>query len=99
QTDFITYWLPKMQEHPYAFVQLIIDERYEKCIAQMKVTPTPDKLRRVFMLFSPFDEEPGKGIYTSQLLPGFEREGFTVIEWGGGETKNCKAFSYELVEE
>lgn len=78
--DFITYWLPQMQANPYNLIAFQ-GESYERA-AQLTVSPQPDTTIRVFMAWSPLDAavqvEP-------QVLRAPVREGFTVVEWGGGE--------------
>ena len=48
--------------------------------AELTISPAPDTLIRVFMAFTPLDKfveiEP-------QVLAAPDRQGFTVIEWGG----------------
>ena len=80
--DFITYWLPRMQGNPYNLVTFQTDAYTEK--AQLEITPEPDSVLRVFMVFQPLKEPVS--IPEPELL-GFERKGFTVIEWGGAELK------------
>jgi hypothetical protein len=50
--------------------------------AKLNITPTPDSMLRIFMTYVPLeaavDIEP-------QELSTFERNGFTVVEWGGAE--------------
>ncbi len=80
--EFIVYWLPKMQENPYnriAFQR----ERYTDS-AQLTITPAPDSLLRVFMAWSPI-EEPVEMV--PQTFQPLQREGFTVVEWGGAEVR------------
>lgn len=78
--DFITYWLPRMQDNPYNLITFQ-QEAYTKT-ARLEITPEPDSLLRVFMAFTPLDE-PIK--VPEPELPAFERKGFAVIEWGGAE--------------
>jgi hypothetical protein len=82
QTDFITYWAPRMLKEESYLVQFVIDEAYEKNIASMKITPKPDVMKRVFMLFQKAElgMKPKKQEFTPIM-----RKGFTVIEWGGTE--------------
>lgn len=81
-TDFITYWLPRMQDNPYNLIAFQGDEYTE--VAKLTVTPEPDAVLRVFMVFQPLEEpvdiEP-------QALETTVRTGFTVVEWGGCERK------------
>lgn len=80
--EFIVYWLPKMQDNPYNLITFQ-GEPYT-AIAPLEITPAPDSMLRVFMVYKPLEapvdvEEP-------EITP-FERTGFTVIEWGGTEAK------------
>lgn len=91
--EFIIYWLPKLQQSEYSAVYFAFEE-YEE-IAQLNITPKPDQLIRVMMLFEPL-EKPIQ--LEEQVLPKTpERIGFTAVEWGGsqGEFFN-KKFSSEL---
>ena len=78
--EFIIYWLPRMEGTAYnliSFQQEIYTDN-----AVLTIDPAPDSLLRVFMawkgLDKPVEVEP-------QELNGFERVGFTVVEWGGVE--------------
>lgn len=83
QQDFITYWCPLMQKNQTNFVRFIFTEEYDS-IATLDITPKPDHIFRVFMVWEDAalldlaDMQP-------QIIPGVKREGFTVIEWGGSE--------------
>lgn len=78
--DFITYWVPKMQENPYNLISFSGDEYSE--IAKLTVDPKPDTVIRIHMVWkaldAPVDIEP-------QIIPTYERRGFTLVEWGGTE--------------
>ena len=52
--------------------------------AKLDIAPAPDTLIRVFMAYKPSDVR--KNI-PEQILSRPERNGFTVIEWGGTEVK------------
>ena len=77
---FIVYWLPKMQGNPYNLISFQ-SERYTDG-AKLTIDPKPDSELRVFMAWKPLNRaqpiEP-------QTFPSFERDGFTVVEWGGCE--------------
>jgi hypothetical protein len=49
--------------------------------AELEITPTPDSILRVFMAAKPLDAPVE---ISPQEFAGFERSGFTVVEWGGG---------------
>jgi hypothetical protein len=44
------YWLPSLLKHEYIALRFIAQSSYEKA-ARMHITPTPDVVNRVFMLF------------------------------------------------
>lgn len=83
RTDFITYWLPDLQENAYNKIRFLTDE-YDQ-IAKLNVTPRPDTEIRVFMLFEPAEE--GETL-PEQVLEPKERAGFTLVDWGGACTKS-----------
>lgn len=76
--EFIIYWLPELQKNPYNIITFHTDD-YAKSVP-LTVSPMPDTVIRVFMTYEPVDAfieiEP-------QVLPHYEREGFTLVEWGG----------------
>ncbi|MDR0221899.1 MAG: hypothetical protein LBI54_10930 [Lachnospiraceae bacterium] len=76
--EFIVYWLPQMQDNPYNLVTFQWEE-YE-ALAPLTITPTPDSVLRVFMVFAPL-EKPVE-IKAPAERPAFARSGFTVVEWG-----------------
>ena len=78
--DFITYWLPKMQDNPYNLIAFQ-NEAYTDT-AELIVTPEPTTELRVFMAWRPL-REPVE--VPEQKLEHMEREGFTVVEWGGSQ--------------
>jgi hypothetical protein len=80
--EFIVYWLPIMQENKYNLITFA-GEDYEAA-AKLKITPEPDSILRVMMVFKPL-KKPVK-IEEQELKP-FERKGFTVVEWGGTQVK------------
>lgn len=83
--DFITYWVPRMQDSPYNLITFA-GEQYEQ-LAPLTVTPTPDSVLRVHMVYQSL-EEPVE-IPEQQLQP-FQRTGFTVVEWGGTDANYMK---------
>jgi hypothetical protein len=78
--EFIMFWLPQMESNAYNLIHFSTDE-YEE-IAQLKITPEPESLLRIMMVWSPLDnriEIPQQNLYDLKV----ERNGFTVVEWGG----------------
>ena len=78
--EFIVYWLPLMEHNAYNLISFQGDAYTNS--AKLKITPTPDSECRVFMAYVPL--ENAVAIEPQQLEP-FERNGFTVVEWGGAE--------------
>jgi hypothetical protein len=80
--EFIIYWLPILEKNEYNLISFQ-QEAYTDT-AELEITPKPDSLLRVFMAAKPLDApveiEP-------QEFEGFERNGFTAVEWGGGIAK------------
>lgn len=78
--EFIVYWLPRMEPNSYNLI-CFQSEAYTDH-ARLTVTPEPDSLLRVFMAWSPLEVPVD---LPAQDLPAFQREGFTLVEWGGAE--------------
>lgn len=90
QTDFITYWGPKMSSYNYVITQFNMDEVVEE-MAALEVAPSPDSKRRVFMLFTGFDYKPSIEVELPKTdVKSFNRSGFTLLEWGGTEVSKEK---------
>ncbi|MDO5721375.1 MAG: hypothetical protein Q4P06_02385 [Actinomycetaceae bacterium] len=79
--DFITFWAPRMQQNPYNLVSFVT-EQYRSA-AKLTVTPQPQTELTVFMVVKSLDEPVE--IPAQQLPAGPQREGLTVVEWGGTE--------------
>lgn len=80
--EFIVYWLPKMQNNPYNLITFQTDCYTEHAV--LHITPEPDSVLRVFMVWEALEEPVA---VEEPELTGFERRGFTVVEWGGAERK------------
>ena len=85
--EFIIYWLPQLENNPYNLIHFSTKE-YE-AIAKLNITPKPETIIRVMMVFEPLNYP--KEIETQNLsLLKQQRKGFTVVEWGGRRIKNVK---------
>ena len=80
--EFLVYWLPRMQDNPYNLIAFQ-QEAYTQS-AKLTVSPRPDSVLRVFMAWKPLARPVD---IPAQILPGFERRGFTLVEWGGAEVR------------
>ncbi len=82
QTDFITYWAPRMIAHKNVFIQFKFNEECDD-FASLNVSPEPDESYRVYILWRPTSVP--RIAPTPQNIPEMNREGFTLVEWGGQE--------------
>ena len=85
--DFITYWLPLMQDNSYNVITFQT-KAYEE-VASLHVAPKPDTVIRVNMLWYPSKVKVNIRPQELGSLNPTERKGFTVVEWGGEEYKRA----------
>ncbi len=78
--DFIVYWAPSMSENKYNLITFQ-GTSYTDC-AKLTICPEPDSILRVFMVYQPLEEYIE---LPEQELTQWERNGFSVVEWGGSE--------------
>lgn len=78
--EFIIYWLPRMERNAYNLISFQGTAYTESAV--LEVTPVPDSVLRVFMAWKPL-EAPEE--IPEQSLSCGQREGFTLVEWGGAE--------------
>ena len=67
-----------MQNNAYNLISF--DTSAYEQVAKLEITPTPDSILRAFMTWKALDAPVE---IAPETLPSFEREGFTVVEWGG----------------
>ena len=86
--EFIVYWLPLMQDNAYnliTFEGIDPDDAYN---SRFKLSVTGDEgnkadsVLRIMMIWKASEE---KVEIKPQEFDGFERNGLTVVEWGGAE--------------
>jgi len=78
--DFKEYWLKQLNEEKYYLISFIPQSEIDEH-APILVEPKPDTVIRVFFDYKTLDAPFG---YSEQILEkGPERNGFTMIEWGG----------------
>lgn len=80
--EFIVFWYPRMKDNAYNFITFAGKEYTDS--ARLTITPTPDSMLRVFMVYKPLT---GPISIPEQSLTPFIRTGFSVIEWGGTEVR------------
>ena len=80
--EFIVYWLPLMQSNKYNVISFQTDRYTDNAV--LNVTPSPDTVIRVYMAYYGSDEYVD---IPPQELSAPDRDGFTLIEWGGSEVR------------
>ena len=81
--EFIIYWLPKLQQNEYVYFRFQTMEEIEENMPLL-ISPKPDTIIRIMMEWKGLDEYVK---VQEQQLTQVDREGFTVVEWGGTEIK------------
>jgi len=81
--EFIIYWLPVLQKNEYNYIRFASSEEINKNMP-LNVEPNPDTTIRVLMTYKGLKEPID---IKEQKLVTPNREGFTVVEWGGTEIK------------
>lgn len=76
--EFLIYWLPQLEGNAYSLLSFQHEAYTDH--ARLTITPEPDSILRVFLAWKAL-EEPVE--IEPQSLDAFQREGFTVVEWGG----------------
>lgn len=80
--EFIVYWFPLMKNNKYNLIHFA-DKQYTD-IAPLDITPKPDSILRVFMVYKPLQEYIE---IEKQEIEEFNRKWFSVIEWWWTEVK------------
>lgn len=81
--DYITYWYPLMSKNENNYIHFLFNEEYDE-YAHITVDPKPNSMFRVYMMWVNA-EDMGEVQLTEQIIPSFDRNGFTVVEWGGAQ--------------
>ncbi|KAJ7177128.1 hypothetical protein C8R46DRAFT_1188738 [Mycena filopes] len=99
RTSFITYWLPSFLKHKYVALRFVPQAAYEASAA-LDISPAPDVVTRVFMLFKGVTDDALNGWSEADAVNDGERWRqvvgvdvaraadatlFRVLEWGGME--------------
>ncbi len=77
--DFMTFWYPQMMKNEKNHIHFLFNEACE-AYAELSISPKPDHIFRVGMVWT---EAKTDFIPEKQIIPTLNRNGFTVIEWGG----------------
>ena len=77
--EFIIYWLPQLEKNKYNYIRFQTMEEINNTM-KLEIDPKPDTLIRIIMEFKPLSK---KIDVKEQKLNSVEREGYTIVEWGG----------------
>jgi len=77
--DFMEYWMPLMPDTDFVRLTWFNTAEMDE-LAPLELNFTPDSSIRVFLDFEGVDQPYD---LTRQTLPSYERNGFTLVEWGG----------------
>lgn len=83
KADFITFWGPQLIQNKRNFIHFYTNDECNR-FAELAISPQPTSTFRLYMVYAPFETHKEYNLMDQQL-PIFNREGFTVLEWGGYE--------------
>jgi hypothetical protein len=79
RADFTDYWIPRLVDYPYYIIYPQFQEDIDKVI-RLEISKTPDNVLRLFYVIK--GSESNTVELHTPSIPGFERKGFVVTEWG-----------------
>lgn len=94
QADLLTYWGPLMQNKTNVYIYLLFNEVCD-AFASLEITPKPTEIGRFYVVWAEVPEYFNPKLEV-QEIPTMNREGFTVLEWGGAEVKAESILMKEL---
>lgn len=89
QTDFITYWAPRMTKYEKTAIIFRFNEEINE-IAKLDISPEPQSIFRLYMEWEETIFESVSDEVELIVLPKIDRNGFSVVEWGGAELTKLK---------
>jgi hypothetical protein len=78
--EFIIYWLPILEKNQLNLIKFETNKYNE--LQPIEITPKPDTLIRVMMVFKKVSKKDNIKI-KKQILKKNKRTGFVAVEWGG----------------
>lgn len=82
--EFIIYWLPVLEKNKFNYIKFSTEEEINKYMP-IEVNPNPDTTIRIMMNYKPLTKKIN---VKEQKLVQKERNGFTLVEWGGSQIKD-----------
>ncbi len=81
QTDFITFWGPKLTQNESSFVQFSVDESCNQ-FAELTCSPQPESVHRVYIQIAKWD--PYFELFLNDItFSSAVNESWSLLEWGG----------------
>jgi hypothetical protein len=81
--DMIDYWVPVLLSKETSYFKIsFVQTQQMNAFIPMQVTPAPNSVLRIFLDWKPLSQKPVQEM-TPQKLFHFNREGFSLVEWGG----------------
>jgi len=87
--EFIVWWLPQMREYDRCLVRFSLTAT-EQELNRLDVSPAPDHLIRIRMIWKGYDDSESIPPVSEQELTPVDRpslDGFVAVEWGGTELR------------
>jgi hypothetical protein len=94
RADLITYWGPLMQNKTNVYIYLLFNEECD-AFASLKISPEPSEIARFYVIWTEVPDNYNL-MLESQSIPKMQRDGFTVLEWGGAEVEAESILMNEL---
>ena len=79
KNQFIDYWMESLPEADYYQIKMA-DKKFLDEYMRLDISPKPDTEIRLLFEFTPLSE---KIVINEPEIATLERNGFTVVEWGG----------------
>lgn len=88
RTDFISYWGPILQTKSNLYIYLLFNEVCD-AFASLEIAPKPTQIQRFYVIWAAVPDDYNPSL-EPQEVPKMQRDGFTVLEWGGAEVQASK---------
>jgi hypothetical protein len=94
RADFITYWGPVLQTKSNLYIYLLFDEACD-AFASLEISPKPTQIGRFYIIWAAVPDDYNPSL-EPQEVPKLQRDGFTVLEWGGTEVNASQILFEDL---
>ena len=81
--EFIIFWLPKLEKNKYNYIRFENEKEIDDNMP-LEITPKPESIIRIRMEYKKLNNPIE---VKEQKLEQRNRQGYTVVEWGGTEIK------------